>query len=71
LVFCNGSDDIKALAVEQLPILGGVKARMIERLPFKPPDGFTVSGPACEHQSGTRRSVNPKYWKHSLLILMI
>jgi hypothetical protein len=57
LVLWNGGDDVKAVAVEQLLILSGVQAGVIKRFPFKMPDGFAVSGPACEHQRGAWHGV--------------
>jgi hypothetical protein len=70
-VFHNGSYNLKALAIEQVLIFGGIETGMIKRLPFKPPYGFTMSRAACEHQSGAWFGVSSKYGKHLLLIMMV
>jgi hypothetical protein len=70
-VFRDGSNNIEVVTVEQLPVFGGVEARVVERVAFKTTDAFAVGGPACEHQSRARRSMSPKDRKHAPLTVMI
>lgn len=70
LVFRQGSDDVEAGVFKQCPILGGIKAGVIQGFPFKASHGLAMGGSAREHQRGTGCGVRPEYREHSSLILV-
>jgi hypothetical protein len=70
-IFGNVRNDLKSYAGQQLGIIGGREARVVERVATVTSDRLAVPGAGVEHQHRGRSGVPGKDVKHISLIVVV
>ncbi len=69
-IFDDVIDNLEAMCREQIPIVLGIKARVVELFSLKRAEGFSRARTACEHQCAAVRDMRGKDREHRPLLVL-